>query len=69
MEELTEKQKNVLKYIKGYIIKNGFPPSVRDIGENFNINVGAVQGFLLALQKKGFVKKSFKISRGLKVLK
>ena len=31
--ELTKRQEDVLKYIKKYIAKHGFPPATREIGE------------------------------------
>ena len=33
MESLTERQKDVLDVIKKYIATNGYPPTVREIGD------------------------------------
>ena len=30
--ELTKRQEDVLKYIKKYVAKHGFPPATREIG-------------------------------------
>ena len=38
MENLTKKQQQVFDFIKNYINENGYPPSVRDIGEGLNLS-------------------------------
>lgn len=38
MAELTEKQQQIFDFIKNYINENGYPPSVRDIGEGLNLS-------------------------------
>ena len=36
--KLSERQRNMLRYIEKYTADNGFPPTIRQIGENTGIN-------------------------------
>ena len=56
MDTLTDRQKEVLKLIKSETNKGHFP-TFKDIAEKLGINVSAVQGHMLALQKKGWIQK------------
>ena len=38
MEKLTDKQKNILQVIKQLIAKNGYPPTVREIGKDLGVS-------------------------------
>ncbi|MCR5762530.1 MAG: transcriptional repressor LexA [Treponema sp.] len=69
MKSLTNRQREVLDFISKYLEDNSFPPTVREIGENFNISLRAVQDHLSALQKKGYISQRYKCSRSMKVLK
>lgn len=68
MKEITQRQKEVLDYISEFIKSNGFPPTVREIGENFGISLRAVQDHIAALQKKGYLSQSQKRARSISVL-
>jgi repressor LexA len=70
MENLTDKQAAMLQVIKEHIASKGFPPTIRQLQEHFNLaSVNAVQQTLQALEKKGFVKRTEKGSaRGLEVV-
>ena len=65
---LTPRQKEVLDFIKEFILKRGFPPSVREIGDRFGIYPRAVFDHIRALEKKGYVRRSPAKSRGIEVL-
>ena len=53
---LTERQNNILNFIKDFVDTNGFPPSYREIGNHFNISsTFGVKRHLDALVKKGFL--------------
>lgn len=58
---LTEKQSLILKFIKNYISLKGFPPSISEIQNEFQIKYkrGVVQ-YLEALVKKGYITRSSK---------
>ena len=50
--ELTSRQKEIFNFIKVFIKERGYPPSVREIGEHFNIYPRAAFDHLKALEKK-----------------
>ena len=55
MEELTDRQEEILDTIKKYIAKNGYPPTVREIGAILNLSSPATTHFHLnRLEKKGY---------------
>lgn len=54
--KLTERQKNILNFIKEFVEANGFPPSYREIGNHFDISsTFGVKRHLDALVKKGYL--------------
>ena len=59
MEKLTDRQKDVLDYIKSYAAKHGYPPTVREIGSALGLNSPAtIQSHIKALETKGYIKKN-----------
>ncbi len=68
MKEITERQQEVLNFITNFSKNNSFPPTVREIGDHFNISIRAVQDHIIALNKKGFLSVTSKKSRALKVI-
>jgi len=56
MKELTERQKNVLNFIADYIKNNSYPPTIREIADNYSISVKGAHDHITALRKKGFLK-------------
>ena len=69
MKTLTERQKEVLEFIARFSEENGYPPTVREIGENFGISLRAVQDHIAACQKKGYLSHCQKRSRSFRVIK
>ncbi|AEF85709.1 LexA repressor [Treponema primitia ZAS-2] len=69
MKELTQKQRNVLDFITGYIKDHAFPPTMREIGEYFSISVKGAYDHVEALRKKGFLRLGDKRSRTLEIIK
>lgn len=65
MEELTDKQKQVLAYLNKFMAEEGRAPTVREIAAAFGISIGPVQKHLKALIRKGYVRHQPGISRGL----
>ena len=69
-EGLNKREKSILKYIGKQIEKNGYPPSVREIGKAVGLSSTAtVHGYLAKLEEKGYVKKENQKGRTLKLLK
>jgi repressor LexA len=66
--ELTSRQREVLNFIMTFIKGRGYPPSVREIGERFNIYPRAAFDHLKALERKGYLKRRNSMSRGLEIL-
>ena len=67
MEELTERQKEILNFLKAYVRDHGYPPTMREIGEHFGFTWPGARGHLRALEKKGFIKINPLKARGLEV--
>lgn len=67
-KKLTEKQEFILDYIKDQIRENGFPPTVREVGDKFKITVKGAYDHLKAIEKKGFIKTEQNKSRAIAVI-
>jgi len=64
---LTDKQQAILDFINEYVKSNGFPPSVREIGQHFGVYPATVQDHISALERKGYLQKKRFQSRTLSV--
>src|SRR5262249_11891451 len=64
---LTDKQQAILDFINGYVKANGFPPSLREIGQHFGVYPATVQDHISALERKGYLQKKRFQSRTLSV--
>ena len=68
-KELTSRQEEILEYIKKYSKENHMPPTVREIGNHFEISsTNGVRSILAALIKKGYINRSPRLSRGLEII-
>jgi repressor LexA len=66
--KLTERQHQIFEYIENLITERGHSPTIREIGERFGISsTNGVRTHLTALIKKGYLKKSGFIARGLEL--
>jgi len=66
--KLSERQRNMLRYIEKYTADNGFPPTIRQIGENTGINSTSVVNYNLnKLVQAGYLTRSQHVSRGLRL--
>jgi len=54
---LTKKQKEILDFIKKYIKKNGYSPTIEEIAEYFDRSVGTIHEHLEVLKEKGVLEK------------
>lgn len=69
-EKLSERQRNILRFMDRYIGSNGFPPTIREIGEATNINSTSVVNYNLnKLVKMGYLQRTATLSRGLRLVK
>ena len=66
MEELTERQREILAFIVKETESRGFPPTIREIGEEMDIrSTNGVNDHLKALERKGYVSRGEQQSRSL----
>ena len=69
MEKLTGRQNYILQVLKKLIAKNGYPPTVREIGEEANLSSPATIHFhLTKLEEKGYIKKNDNKNRTIEIL-
>jgi repressor LexA len=65
---LTEKQRKILEHIIDFQKENGFPPTIRELGDAFQI--GSLRGVTVhldALARKGFLKRD-RTSRSIRII-
>ena len=68
-DQLTKRQRQILDYISDFSLENGYAPSIREIGENFNLSSPAtVHVHIENLKKKGFLKANFNEARSIELI-
>jgi repressor LexA len=68
-EELSDKQLQILQYIKQEINMRGYPPSVREIGSAVGLqSTSTVHSHLTSLEKKGYIRKGSNKNRAIEVI-
>src|SRR5690349_23243595 len=66
VEELTERQREILTFIVKESEERGFPPTIREIGEEMDIrSTNGVNDHLKALERKGYLTRGEQQSRSL----
>ncbi|NJK79042.1 MAG: transcriptional repressor LexA [Chloroflexaceae bacterium] len=67
-DKLSQRQADILDYIKDFVRQHGYSPSIRDIQTNLKISSTSVVAYnLKALQEKGRLDREGKISRGIRL--
>jgi repressor LexA len=67
---LTERHKNILKFIERFQAENGFPPSIREIGENTSISSTSVVNYYLnQLEEMQYIERESNVSRGIRLMR
>src|SRR5712672_2310436 len=67
MQGLTDRQQQVLHYIRTSIADRGYPPTLREIGARMGIrSTNGVNDHLRALERKGYLKREDMKSRALR---
>jgi hypothetical protein len=57
--DLTDRQRSIFEWIVSYIDRNGYPPTLREIGLAFGIrSTNGVNDHLHALERKGVIERS-----------
>jgi repressor LexA len=69
LEALTSRQREIYQFIRGKIQGRGYGPTVREIGNEFEIkSPNGVMCHLKALQKKGLIHREPNMSRAIQLL-
>lgn len=67
---LTKRQKEILDFVESFLKKNGYAPSIREIGGRFNLSSPAtIHVHLKNLKEKGLLKYDFNIPRSIELIK
>lgn len=67
-KELTAIQKDILDFLIDQIKGKGIPPTLADVAKHFGYkNRATVQQHFQAIEKKGYIRKSPKLSRGIEL--
>ncbi|HVY46024.1 MAG TPA: transcriptional repressor LexA [Minicystis sp.] len=67
MQGLTDRQQQVLSYIRQSIVERGYPPTLREIGAHMGIrSTNGVNDHLRALERKGYLTREDMKSRALR---
>lgn len=65
---LTKIQKERFDFIKDYIAKHGYAPTLKEMAKKYNISDAAVWYVLNSLDKKGWIKRTRHAERDIVVL-
>lgn len=69
MIELTKRQQEILDFIKTFMVKHGFPPTIREIGEALDISSPAtIHAHLKNLEARGVIKRNDTKNRAIELL-
>ena len=69
MKDLTEKQQAIMNFIEESIRSQGYPPTIREIGDTFQITAKGAYDHLKAIEKKGYIKCVKNRSRAIELLR
>jgi repressor LexA len=66
---LSERQSKILSFLKTFTLDNGYPPTIREIGEAVGITSTSVVNYNLdALQRGGHIYRDRTVSRGIRLV-
>ena len=67
---LSERHKKILKFLELFQVENGYPPSIREIGENTNItSTSVVNYYLKQLEEMQYIERENNVSRGIRLIR
>ena len=65
-EKLTDKQTQILEYIRHEILAKGYPPSIREICQAVDLkSTSSVHAQLSSLEAKGYIRRDLTKSRSI----
>jgi len=66
---LTKRQKQILDYLRDFIEKNGYAPSLIEISKHFNLNsISTIHKHLIHLEEKGLIRRHWNRARAIEVV-
>jgi repressor LexA len=66
---VTAKQRRVFEFIRRYLESNHEPPTIAEIGRQFQMSSSAsVHAILIALEREGLIKRIPNVSRGIQIV-
>ncbi|TVR69996.1 MAG: transcriptional repressor LexA [Spirochaetaceae bacterium] len=68
MRPITARQQEVLEFIRSFIRINKYPPTIREISDNFGISVKGAHDHVRALKKKQAIRCDTNRSRAIEIL-
>lgn len=69
VRELSDRQKRILEFLHEFVRVNGFPPTIREIGEKVGIpSTSVVKYNLEVLEREGLIERNRDISRGIRLI-
>ena len=67
--KITDKQREILEYIKGEILSKGYPPAVREICEAVHLkSTSSVHSHLETLEKNGYIRRDPTKPRAIEII-
>lgn len=68
-KRLSTRQQRILEFLRSFIAGRGYPPTIRDIASALSISSTSVVDYNLnVLERKGYIRRTRDISRGIEVL-
>ena len=64
---LTETRKEIIKFIKYFIYRHGFSPSVMDISKELDVYPNGIHGHIKILERDGYITKSAGVARSIRL--
>lgn len=68
MKDITKRQQEVLTFIKGFVSRHKYPPTIREIAANFGVSVKGAYDHVKALERKEYIRLNTNRSRTIEIL-
>jgi len=65
---LTSRQQEILDFLQSFVAKEGYPPSLREIGAHFGMKPPSALDHLRALERKGYLRRRASRSRSMEMI-
>jgi repressor LexA len=67
-EPLTKSQQRVVQILRDFIEEHSYPPSLKELADLLEVNINAVRDRLMVLSRKGVLRLTPNVSRGIELL-